>query len=164
VGEATLERRVWLSQSLAEVFGFCSDAGNLEALRPSWLHFEIVTAEPITMGRGTRIDYRLRLHGAPVRWQADITEWEPPHRFVDEQLQGPYRLWVHEHTFEERDGGTLARDVVLYAVPGGWLIPELFVKRDLQRVFDYREAELRELLGQRLDEAETRQSRLAPGG
>ena len=157
MGEHTLEREIWLPRPLEEVFGFCSDAANLEVLTPAWLHFEIVTPMPITMGSGTRIDYRLKLHGVPVRWQAEVTEWAPPHRFVDEQRRGPYRLWVHEHMFEERDGGTLARDLVCYVVPGGGLVHRLFVKRDLQRIFDYREAKFRELLGPRVEEAGARQ-------
>lgn len=142
-----LERRIWLPRPRDEVFAFFADAGNLELITPPWLRFEVLTPPPIEMGPGTRIDYRLRLHGLPLRWQSEISAWEPPHRFVDEQRRGPYRLWVHEHTFEARDGGTLAGDRVRYAAPGGPLVNRLFVARDLKRIFDYRHEELRRIFG-----------------
>jgi len=99
------------------------------------------------MNPGALIDYRLRLRGIPIRWQSEITAWEPPHRFVDEQRRGPYRQWIHEHTFVEQEGGTLARDRVQYAVPGGSLVNYLFVARDLKRVFAFREETLLGIFG-----------------
>jgi ligand-binding SRPBCC domain-containing protein len=101
-----------------------------------------MTLGPIEMKPGTRIDYRLRLHGIPLRWQSEITTWEPPHRFVDQQRRGPYPLWVHEHTFLEQYGGTLARDHVEYKVPGGSLINRLLVRPDLEKIFKYRHQRL----------------------
>jgi ligand-binding SRPBCC domain-containing protein len=77
-------------------------------------------------------------------WQSEITAWEPPRRFVDEQRRGPYRLWVHEHRFDAGDGGTLARDKVEYAVLGGGLVNRLFVVGDLRKIFDYRAEALKE--------------------
>ena len=131
------------------MFDFFSDARRLEEITPPWLHLLVQTPRPIAMQSGTLIDYRLRLHGLPLRWRTEISDWEPPFRFVDCQLQGPYRLWRHEHTFEERDGGTLVRDRVDYAVPGGWLIERLFVRPDLKRIFAYRHERLLKLLGPR---------------
>jgi ligand-binding SRPBCC domain-containing protein len=64
---------------------------------------------------------------------------------VDEQRRGPYRAWIHEHTFAERDGGTLARDVVQYDVIGGQLINTLFVRRDVEKIFRFRQEKLQEL-------------------
>ncbi len=83
----------------------------------------------------------------PVRWRSEITAWEPPFRFVDEQRRGPYRLWVHEHRFEERAGCTLARDHVRYAVMGGWVVDRLLVRPDVERVFEYRRAVLTRIFG-----------------
>ena len=97
------------------------------------------------MAAGTRIDYRLRLHGIPLRWTSDITTWEPPFRFVDEQVRGPYRIWIHEHTFEEKPGGTVVRDNVRYSVLGGALVNRVFVRPDLRKIFGYRHARLREI-------------------
>lgn len=126
---------------IGEVFDFFSDARNLEQITPPWLKFEVLTPDPIEMRPGTLIDYRLRIRGVPVRWQSEISTWEPPFRFVDEQRRGPYKTWHHEHTFEEIEGGTLIRDDVRYVGPGWFLEPlvnRFFVERDVQRIFGYR--------------------------
>lgn len=140
-----LTREVRLPRPIEEVFPFFADAANLDRLTPPWLHFRILTERPIPMAVGTRIDYRLRLHGIPIRWQSEITEWDPPHGFVDEQRRGPYRVWIHRHSFEPRPGGTLVGDHVRYAVPGGPLVDRLFARRDLRRIFDYRTEQLQRL-------------------
>ena len=142
-----LRNEVWLPRPIDEVFEFFSDAYNLETLTPPILRFEVLTPDPIRMETGTLIDYKLRLRGLPVRWQSEITAWEPPHRFVDEQRRGPYSMWVHEHTFVEKDGGTLAKDNVDYAVLGGALVNRLFVARDVRKIFEYRTERLLEALG-----------------
>jgi len=144
--ELLLRREQHLDADLDAVFDFFSDARNLETLTPPWLRFEILSPGPIEMHVGTRIDYRLRLHGVPMRWQSEITVWEPGRRFVDEQRRGPYRRWIHTHEFEAAPGGgTIVRDVVRYAVLGGAVVNRLFVARDVAQVFDYRERKLREL-------------------
>lgn len=130
---------------------FFAAARNLEAITPSWLGFHVVTPEPIAMGVGTQIAYRLRLHGVPVRWLTRIEVWEPGVRFVDAQLRGPYRLWHHTHEFrrDPRDPGvTWMCDTVRWALPLGPLgVPALpLVKRDLLRIFDHRAARVAELL------------------
>ena len=137
-----------LTRPRDEVFPFFADARNLEYLTPPWLRFTMLTPEPVAMQPGTLIDYRLRVRGVPLRWRSEITAWEPPYRFVDEQRHGPYRLWIHEHGFEETpEGRTLAHDTVRYAVPGGWLVDRLLVRRDLERIFEYRRTVLRNLFG-----------------
>ena len=143
----TLNNEVWLPRPIDEVFEFFSDAHNLETLTPPPLRFEILTPSPIRMAVGTLIDYKLRLRGIPVRWRSEITAWEPPCRFVDEQRRGPYSMWSHEHIFEEIDGGTLAKDIVNYAVPGGALVNKLFVARDVRGIFEYRTERLLDALG-----------------
>lgn len=133
-----------------EVFAFFASPANLDALTPPWLSFAI-RALPPQMAAGVEIDYRLRLRGVPVRWTSLIRTWEPPWRFVDEQVRGPYRRWVHEHRFEEVAGGTRVVDHVDYEVPGGrlfgGLVHRLLVAPDLATIFDYRQQRLRELLG-----------------
>jgi ligand-binding SRPBCC domain-containing protein len=130
----------------AEVFPFFADAGNLERITPPWLRFRIVTPQPIEMRPGALIDYRLRLRGVPIRWRTEITVWEPPDRFVDEQVRGPYRWWSHEHRFVEADdGGTLATDAVDYGLRGGALVNRLLVQRELERIFAFRAATLARL-------------------
>jgi ligand-binding SRPBCC domain-containing protein len=146
-----LERRQRIERPLAEVFPFYADAANLERITPPWLGFEVATAGPIEMTVGTLIDYRLRLHGIPVRWQTRIEEWQPPHRFVDAQLSGPYSLWHHTHTFRP-DGprATILGDRVRYAMPFGplgELARALLVDRDLEQIFDYRQEAVADILG-----------------
>ena len=143
----TLHSELWLPRPSAEVFPFFADAGNLQRITPPWLRFEMMTPAPVAMGEGTVIDYRLRVRGLPVRWRSEITCWDPPRRFVDEQRRGPYRLWIHQHTFEDVGGGTLVGDTVEYAVHFGVLVQRFLVGPDLRRIFAYRKQRLRELLG-----------------
>ena len=143
-----LETAQLLAVDRGELFAFFSDAHGLEALTPPWLKFSVLTPAPLRIEAGTIIDYRLRIHGLPLRWRSRITLWEPPLRFVDEQIRGPYRRWRHEHSFEQVDGGTLCRDIVDYAVPGGWLLHELLVRRDLLRIFRFRQQQLEQLFGE----------------
>jgi ligand-binding SRPBCC domain-containing protein len=97
------------------------------------------------METGALIDYRLRLHGIPLKWRTEITAWEPPRRFVDTQVKGPYRLWVHEHLFQEKDGGTMVIDDVAYRPWGGRLIDRLLVRPDVERIFQFREEKMKDL-------------------
>jgi ligand-binding SRPBCC domain-containing protein len=145
--EFTLEVEQFLPRPRTEVFPFFSEARNLETLTPPFLNFEVLTPAPIVMRVGLLIDYRIKLHGIPIRWRTEIVDWDPPHRFVDTQLSGPYKLWHHTHTFEEKDGGTLCRDVVRYWPRGGALMNWLFVRADVERIFAYRQEKLRELFG-----------------
>lgn len=142
MSEHVLQREQVLAAPLAETFEFFSRAENLEAITPPWLRFRITSPTPIEMRVGEQIRYRLRLHGVPVSWLTRIEAWEPPHRFVDAQLRGPYALWHHTHTFEHLDPGhTRMTDVVRYAHrfgPLGEIGERLVVKRDLERIFDYR--------------------------
>ena len=137
----------WLPLPPEELFSFFADAANLDALTPPWLNFHIVTPPPIAMREGALIDYRLRVRGIPLRWRTRINVWQPPYRFVDEQLRGPYRQWIHEHTFEARDGGTRARDVVRYAVPFDFIAHRWLVRPDVERIFRYRSAALTQRFG-----------------
>ena len=127
------------------VFRFFAAAENLNLLTPPWLGFNILTPLPIEMAVGAIIEYRIRLRGLPLTWRSEITEWQPPYSFCDEQRRGPYRSWIHRHTFEERPDGTLVTDHVDYRVLGGTLVNRLFVAGELRRIFDYRKATLAEL-------------------
>jgi ligand-binding SRPBCC domain-containing protein len=137
-----LTREQFVPLDTETVFAFFADAHNLERLTPPWLQFRILTPGPIVLEAGSTIDYALKLHGMPVRWRSEIICWQPPHRFIDEQRKGPYRRWVHTHTFVPMGDGTLVTDDVEFAVTGPELVTRLFVRPDLERIFDYRSREL----------------------
>jgi ligand-binding SRPBCC domain-containing protein len=144
-----LQREQRLDRPRDEVFAFFADAANLEALTPPLLGFEVLTMLPIEMAAGTRIRYRLRVHGVPLHWLTEIREWAPPERFVDAQLRGPYSVWEHTHEFERLPGdATLMRDTVRYRPilgPLGALALPL-VRRDLRAIFDFRRDAVARLL------------------
>ena len=139
--------QIWLRQKPEEVFPFFAEPQNLAVLTPEWLHLKVLTPSPVVMRVGAMLDYRLRLCGVPLRWRAEITEWEPPRRFVDKQRRGPYRMWSHEHRFEDWDGGTLVKDIVVYSVWGGRLTDRFLVRQNLKKIFAFREQKLREHFG-----------------
>lgn len=157
----TLQRRQFFPRPRDEVFPFFADAGNLQAITPQFLHFEYLTPLPVEMRPGTLIDYRIRLLGLPMRWRTRIDEFDPPRRFVDVQLRGPYRMWHHTHEFREVEGGTLMIDLVRYQMPLGplgRLVHLLLVRRLLDQIFDYR----RRTLAERLGESDTAPSPAPP--
>ena len=136
-----LRRESFIPASIGEVFEFFADVRNLEAITPKWLRFRIITPTPVAMKEGALIEYRLSWWFIHLRWKTVISQWKPPHFFVDEQLNGPYKLWEHTHSFREENGGTRMFDSVRYELPLGVLgdiAHRLRVRRDLQRIFDYR--------------------------
>ncbi len=137
-----LEREQVICRSKSETFEFFSDAFNLECITPPFLKFKILTRHPVDMATGTLIDYKLALYGISLKWRTLIESWEPDARFVDSQIKGPYLLWHHTHIFEEiGPERTLVKDIVRYQMPFGilgQLAHRLFVKRMLDKIFDYR--------------------------
>lgn len=124
---------------LDDVFRFFCDPHNLETITPPSLGFAITQA-PDTLGEGSVIEYDLRLHGLPLHWKTLITQWNPPHRFADVQLRGPYALWEHEHRFTSAAGGTTVTDDVTYALPFAPLssVAQPLVRRDVDAIFAFR--------------------------
>lgn len=143
---ATIHRETIVAAPLADTFAFFSDAANLERLTPPWLNFRIMTPQPIAMHAGAEIDYRIVLYGIPIPWKTRIDVWEPGVRFVDRQLSGPYRWWHHEHRFEAVRGGTRVIDHVEYLPRARWL-SGWKVRRDVEKIFAYRQERLPELFG-----------------
>ena len=133
---------LWLPQPPDRIFPFFSDPANLDLLTPPWLNLRTITPGPVVMREGALIDYQLRVRGLPMKWRTRINVWEPQRRFVDEQLRGPYRMWIHEHTFQPHNGGTLTRDHVRFAVPLDLLAHRWFVRPDIERIFQFRCAAL----------------------
>jgi ligand-binding SRPBCC domain-containing protein len=137
-------------RALAEVFEFFSRAENLETITPTWLNFRMLSVTPQPVQKGTLIRYSLRVHGLPLSWTSEIVEWEPPHRFVDVQLRGPYKLWRHEHRFETYGAGTLISDTVSLALPLGFLGQLAYkfkVRSDVEGIFTFRENKIKALFG-----------------
>jgi ligand-binding SRPBCC domain-containing protein len=147
-----LFREQVVPRPLNEVFAFFSRAENLQEITPPWLSFKVLRVEPQPVQQGTLIDYRLKLRGFALRWTSKIIVWEPPHRFVDVQVRGPYKLWHHTHRFVQQEteagAGTRISDEVLYELPFGALgnlAHWVLVRRDVENIFAYREAKVRSL-------------------
>ena len=140
-----LRRRQWVPVGVRETFAFFARPENLALITPPWLGFTVLTPGPIAMRRGLLLDYRLRILGAPMRWRSEITEYDPPFGFRDEQVIGPYRSWVHRHRFRSEQGGTEIEDDVVYEVPLGligMLANRLVVRPLLEAIFDFRRREI----------------------
>ena len=139
---------MWLPVERERVFAFFAAAENLGRITPPELGFRILTPPPLEMRSGAVIEYRIRLWGLPLPWKTLITIWSPPESFVDRQLRGPYRTWIHTHRFSERAGGTLIDDEVVYALPFGALgaLAAPLVSRQLNRIFSYRQRRVSALL------------------
>jgi ligand-binding SRPBCC domain-containing protein len=136
---------------LATVYRFFEDPRNLEQITPKWLNFRILDPDRLVMRAGAEIDYIIRWMGVPLKWKTNITEYQPPLRFVDEQARGPYSLWHHEHTFEETPEGVVIRDQVDYRLPLGVLgrmAHAALVKRQLLEIFRFRQSTIERILGQ----------------
>lgn len=135
----------WVPQPIDKVFEFFSDPKNLELLTPEFLHFKIVKVSHPKAQEGTVVDYRLKLHSIPLRWQSRITGWLPNKRFSDLQTRGPYTFWHHIHEFYESKEGTVIRDNVAYKLPGwvpGDILAHAYVKKDLEKIFIFRRQQI----------------------
>ena len=141
-GLRRLHRDARVQAPLGAAFAFFADAANLERLTPRWLRFSIRTAMPLVMRAGLEIEYRIHLYGVPVRWVSVIDVWEPGLRFIDRQVTGPYVWWRHEHRFEPFGDATRVIDDVEYLPRAAWMTGRM-VRRDVERIFDYRHAALR---------------------
>ena len=158
-GEYTrLQCEQWVPRPLEEVFAFFADATNLERITPPFLRFHVRSMSTPTIQCGTEISYRLHLHGLPISWTSRIEDWEPPYRFTDVQIHGPFRLWHHDHEFISEQGGTCLRDTVHYRAPFARLQRILrlsWVERDLEQIFHYRQQVIERLFDDTLPQTST---------
>jgi len=148
MAEYILTRQATLNLPRPQVFDFFADAGNLEKITPPELEFNIITPRPMKLGEGSLIEYDLKLRGFLIHWRTLISRWDPPFEFIDEQLKGPYKQWIHRHTFTEVPGGTEIRDHVRYRLPLEPLgdVMHFLVRGELERIFDFRQNAVREIL------------------
>lgn len=143
-----LEFRQWLPLSSQETWKFIATAENLEKITPPWLQFKVLKSSTAELGKGSTIDYELKLRGLPLKWKSLVSHWQPTKAFVDEQISGPYKLWHHRHLFSQLANGTLIVDRVEYQLP---LFPVgevgfSFVKKDLLKIFKFRQKKMAELM------------------
>jgi ligand-binding SRPBCC domain-containing protein len=149
MAEHILKRQLTLDRPRREVFDLFADAGNLERITPPELEFHIITPRPIAIAKGTLIDYRLRMLGIPMKWRTEISVWDPPFEFTDQQLQGPYAQWIHRHTFTKIDeNNTLIEDEVRYRLPLEPLgdLLHFLIRKELDHIFDFRQRAVSERL------------------
>jgi len=147
MADHVMESRVWLPRPRPEVFAFFADPTNLARLTPPRFHLTLVSAPP-TLAAGAVLDLRLAWLGVPVSWRVYIREYDPPHRFVDVQVRGPWARWEHRHLFLEGDGGTWMEDRLTYRPPLGplgRLAHGVALGRQVHALWAYRHARLAEL-------------------
>lgn len=145
------EKEIVIRHSLERVFGFFSKAENLNKITPKKFNFQFITPLPIIIQQGTIIDYKLNIYNIPVHWRTEISVWQPPHRFVDVQVKGPYRKWIHEHLFAAVPEGTRMIDSIQYSLYGGIMTPllnKILVRRDIQNIFNFRQKKLASLFSE----------------
>ena len=144
----SLDSVQFINKPIEDVFKFFSKPDNLSVITPPKLGFKILTPTPINMSTGRLIDYKIYLMGIPIHWRTLITDFEPPHMFVDQQIKGPYTMWHHTHTFQKVDGGVEIKDRVVYSIPFsilGRLLNFLWIRKDLENIFNYRKKVIDEL-------------------
>jgi ligand-binding SRPBCC domain-containing protein len=139
-----LYRKQFLPISVEKAWEFFSTPRNLAKITPGDMAFVIVSdLKDEAIYEGMNIEYRVKpLLGIPMKWVTKIGAVKNNYKFVDMQMQGPYALWEHTHTFDKVDGGVMMTDEVDYALPLGLLgqlAHWLLVKKKLENIFDYRE-------------------------
>lgn len=141
------EARQWLPRDPETLFRFFGDCRHMNFVLPPFIRFEVLGDTP-PLAEGVIYDYRLKLHGFPLRWTTRIGEVHAPRWFEDAQARGPYASFTHRHDFEPMRGGTLTRDRITYRPPGGplaSLVDRVVIRRDLRKLFEHRHAALRSL-------------------
>jgi len=158
VADFVLETRVWLPRPRPEVFAFFADAKNLARVNPKAAALSWRRSPPDVLFAGAVLDFSVRVLVARMRWRVLIREFDPPYRFVDVQVRGPFARWEHRHRFVEgladpdRGGpsGTWVEDRVTYRPPFGplgRLLHTLGGRRQLAAIFAHRQHRLTEIFG-----------------
>ena len=136
-------REQFIQTDLETIWDFASSPKNLKEITPDYMLFDITSKNlPEKMYPGMIISYKVSpLFNIKMNWVTEITHIKDYHFFVDEQRLGPYKMWHHQHHFEKKDNGILMTDIVTYIPPFGFLgniANSLFIKKQLNNIFDYR--------------------------
>jgi ligand-binding SRPBCC domain-containing protein len=144
-----LKRKQLVKTDLQTCWDFFSSPKNLSVITPEKMKFTVLTEQPETMYEGLMIAYKVSpVLGIPLGWITEIKTVKEGLFFVDEQRKGPYSIWHHEHHFEAVEGGVLMTDIVSYTLPLGFLgkfAHWLFVRKQLETIFEYRFKKVEEI-------------------
>ena len=144
-----LKREQLVRTDLQTCWDFFSSPQNLAVITPEKLRFTVLSEQPARMYEGLMIAFTVSpVLGIPLGWITEIKTVKEGLFFVDEQRKGPYRIWHHEHHFEAVEGGVLMTDIVSYTLPLGFLgkfAHWLFVRKQLEAIFEYRFRKVEEL-------------------
>jgi ligand-binding SRPBCC domain-containing protein len=144
-----LESSVSVPVSLREAFALFETAGNLLRVTPPEVRLRVTRGGDMKLRKGAEIGLEIRRWGLRLNWRVRIAEYEPPFFFVDEQAAGPFACWRHRHEFRPTEYGAMISDRLEYALPLGplgRLAHRLFVRRQLEELFDYRRRAIAEIL------------------
>jgi ligand-binding SRPBCC domain-containing protein len=150
MGSYTLKRTQRLPIDLDQAWDFFSSPHNLQDITPAYMNFQILSDQE-RMYAGQIIRYHVSpILGIPLFWMTEITHVKDKQYFVDEQRFGPYALWHHKHFFKAIPGGIEMTDLLDYKLPLGFLgniAHALFVRRQIESIFEYRNKVLAERFG-----------------
>ncbi len=138
--------------NIETAWDFFSKPANLQQITPDNLDFEIISSHHADkMYAGQIIEYTVKpIFNIPMYWMTEISHVEPMKYFIDEQRYGPYEMWHHQHHFKEIEGGIEMTDVVHYKIPFwffGDIANSIFIKTELERIFEFRSKKVDELFG-----------------
>jgi ligand-binding SRPBCC domain-containing protein len=139
-----------LPVSVTELFNFLIQPQNLEQIMAKAMRVKVISSSTPVIEHGTVIDYTFQKNGIPLRWQSEITEFEPNVYFADLQTRGPFRYWLHKHILKPVAEGTEITDDLTFEPPLG-ILGEIayhaFIRRDIERIFSLRKKRMEELFG-----------------
>lgn len=152
MGLYQFQREQKIPASLPALWDFMTSPLNLQKITPDNMPFKVTSKNlPEKIHEGLIITYKVSpVLGIPLNWVTEITHVKPMQYFVDEQRKGPYKIWHHEHWFEEIPGGVLMKDLVSYAPPMGLLgnlANAVFIQKKLIGIFEFRKSSLEKEFG-----------------
>lgn len=136
--------------SLSKAWDFFSKPENLKLITPSYMSFKMLSrSDAGEMYPGMIITYTISpLFNISINWATEITQVKENKYFIDNQISGPYKIWHHEHHFEEIKNGVEMKDILYYEMPFGFigkLMYKIFIRKKIDEIFDYRAQKIKEL-------------------